>query len=149
YVGGALHDIRATQLSTLLLQETFTTINDTNPSISHAVLSKDSLRRIQWLFGTPSRLSELLEASRHSAGADKDLDDDGARQGHLPVFTRTEIRIERPIEMGGLKSAQKKPLGQAQSAARRGLLTPARKLMVLAVANTGGPANALTRWAIS
>jgi hypothetical protein len=109
----------------------------------------DNSRRIRELFGTTSRLTELLEASHHASAVDKNLNGDGARQELQPVHLATVFGHERPIDTAALRPARERLLASIQRANRSEYLKEARRLMVMALAETRRPLNDITLWDVS
>lgn len=109
----------------------------------------DNCRRIRELFRTTSRLTELLEASHHASAADKNLNGDGARQELQPVHLATVFGHERPIDTAALRPARERLLASIQRGNRNEYLKEARRLMVMALAETRRPLNDITLWDVS
>jgi len=110
---------------------------------------EDNSRRIRDLFGTTSRLTELLEASHHVSALDKNLDGDGARQTTRQVFQASVFGHERPIDTAALKPARNSLLVSIQQSGRNEYVEEARELMTLALAETRRPLNDITLWDVS
>lgn len=109
---------------------------------------RDNCRRIREVYGTTSQLTELLEASHHACGAEKNLEG-GANQNGLPIHLATVFGHEHSVDSAALRPAREKLLTSVQHGTRNEYLADARNLMVKALAETRRPLNDITLWDIS
>jgi hypothetical protein len=108
-------------------------------------------RRIQEVFGTTSRLTELLEAAHHYAQGAEKGDVDASAQSRLPVHIATVFGHEVPIDLDHLKEKREELLADIDTGKprARGWLTKARALMTSMLADTQRPLNDITLWDVS
>lgn len=110
---------------------------------------KDGSRRIRELFGTTSRLTELLEASHDASAIDKyGRPDDRGRTGQ-DIHIATVFGFEHRIDTAALRPARERLMASVQQGNRNEYLRDARRLMAMALAETRRPLNDITLWDVS